>query len=202
MFNMTGVVKNLLIINVAVFVLTFFISPNLLNRFALFYPALPQFQPYQLVSHFFTHGGLGHIFFNMFGLVIFGSPLESLWGPKRFLIFYFVSALGAILLHFAMIYFGVIYPYPVVGASGALYGLLVAFGMKFPNTELMLLFLPIPIKAKYFIPALILIDLFLGIANVSGDPIAHFAHLGGALFGFLLVLYWSGEETNNIQRWR
>lgn len=197
MFRITGVVRNLLIINVIVFVLTDIIMKDsgLTSLLALHYPTSPYFKPFQLVSHFFTHGGLMHILFNMFGLVIFGGPLESIWGPKKFLTYYLVSAAGAAIIHLAMASFGVIAPSPVVGASGALYGLLIAFAMKFPNTELMLIFLPVPIKAKYFVPGLIAIDLFAGIGNFSGDPIAHFAHLGGALFGFLLLLYW--KEVNS-----
>lgn len=199
MLKLTGVVKNLLIINVIVFVFTKFIFPNLLGVLALYYPhSESPFQPFQIITHFFAHANLGHIFFNMFGLVMFGSAVESLWGAKKFLIYYIVCALGAAGTQLFMMYTGVESIYgSMVGASGAIYGLLVAFGMKFPNAELMLIFLPIPIKAKYFIPGMILLDLVLGISNFSSDPIAHFAHLGGALFGFLLILFWknSGQST-------
>ena len=195
MFKMTDVVKSLLIINVIIFVLTEFINPELRNLFALHYPASPYFKPFQLVSHFFTHGGLTHILFNMFALVMFGSTLESLWGPKKFLTYYLISAGGSALLHLAMIYLGVSEPYPAVGASGAIYGLLIAFAVKFPNAELMLIFLPIPIKAKYFVPVLILIDLFVGFSGFN-SPIAHFAHLGGALAGFLVLLSWKELNGN------
>ncbi|MEM8527543.1 MAG: rhomboid family intramembrane serine protease [Bacteroidota bacterium] len=195
MFRMTGVVRNLLIINVIIFILTELVNPELKLQFALHYPESPYFRPFQLVTHFFTHGGLTHILFNMFGLVIFGGPLESIWGPKKFLIYYLISAAGAAFLHLAMAFLGVIEAAPAVGASGAIYGLLIAFAMKFPNTELMLIFLPVPIKAKYFVPGLIALDLILGFGSFGWDPIAHFAHLGGALFGFLLLLYW--KEVNS-----
>jgi membrane associated rhomboid family serine protease len=199
------------------------------------------------------HGGLMHLFFNMFALVMFGSALEVRWGPQRFLIFYFICAFGAAALHMgyswyemnqiqeymalfrenpttetfrAFVSFGgldkipevvdmtnqmsrgltpqligegnslmsefynIKINIPVVGASGAIYGLLLGFGMLFPNVELMLIFLPIPIKAKYFIPVLMLVELYLGLNQFSWDNIAHFAHLGGAVTGFLLILYW------------
>lgn len=233
--RLTDVVKNLLIINILMFV-----GSNVLtsaeifdaNRMlALYYPNSPLFQPYQIVTHFFMHGGFAHILFNMFALVMFGAPLEALWGAKKFLFFYFFSALGAVALSFGIHHFeyanflsqlsaeqintfetegldALMKGYnfvdaemaalnvkyhsliPMVGASGAIFGLLLAFGMKFPNVELMLIFLPIPIKARYFIPILMVFELTLGVANFSWDNIAHFAHLGGALFGFLLILYW------------
>lgn len=197
MFKMTDVVRHLLIINLIVFVFTELIFPNMIRVLALYYPTSPYFQPFQLVTHFFTHAGLGHIFFNMFGLVMFGSPVEALWGPRRFLLYYIICALGAAITQLLMMYFQIESTNGLmVGASGAIYGLLVAFGTKFPNAELMLIFLPIPIKAKYFIPGLIALDLFLGISNFSADPIAHFAHLGGAFFGFLLILLWTNKDSN------
>lgn len=260
MLRITDVVKHLLIINVLVFIADQVIG---LDSFALYYPTSPQFQPYQIVTHFFMHGNLMHLFFNMFALVMFGSALEQLWGAQRFLFFYLFCALGAAALHTLFNYYqitsldsavaayqaapshaayfsffdkyehlkNILNPYgnkqfadiavalkdgvaaasqqssifirqvadaynnakiatPVVGASGAVFGLLLGFGMLFPNVELMLIFLPIPIKAKYFIPILMAIELFLGVNQFSWDNIAHFAHLGGALFGFLLIWYW------------
>jgi membrane associated rhomboid family serine protease len=175
--NMPNVVKNLLIINLLFFLATFIFEKQgvyLIAELGLFYPDSPLFKPFQLVTHFFMHGGIGHIFFNMFSLVMLGSHLERLWGPKRFLLFYFVTALGAAFLHMLVqgieIYqlCGDFFPYsnaiagdpamiarieellltPTVGASGAIYGLLMAFALLFPNTEFMLLIPPIPIKAK------------------------------------------------------
>jgi rhomboid-like protein len=173
------------------------------------------------------HGGISHIFFNMFALVMFGGQLERIWGPKRFLTFYFVTALGAALIHTLVNAYQVheitgsltpikdglmtmqstfstadaealsqIYLGPVVGASGAIYGLLLGFAMLFPNTELMLIFLPIPIKAKYFVPLLMIGELYLGANNFQWDNIAHFAHLGGALFGFIMIMIWKRDRSN------
>lgn len=269
MLRITDVAKNLLIINVMFFLAGFiFGEQQMQNLMALHYPESPLFRPLQIATHFFMHGGVFHIFFNMFALVMFGSALETRWGPKRFLLFYFICAFGAAALHMGFSWweyqtydaqiaevlksfnadptadylkaqFGQIansdfasrsaeqanyveayraairalqegsvgavqqgqwvienfpaYTYKsvaIVGASGAIYGLLLGFGMLFPNVELMLIFLPIPIKAKYFIPVLMLVELYLGFNQFSWDNIAHFAHLGGALTGFLLILYW------------
>lgn len=255
MLRITGVVKHLLFINIIMFLASMVFNTDML---AMRFPLSDEFRPYQIATHFFMHAGFAHIFFNMFALVMFGGALEALWGPRRFLLFYFACAFGAALLHmgyswldFASMqraieafqsnptyntywaffndvpldalnpgyknaveklgeamqndpspalvkqgvaqmqdYYEFIMGRPVVGASGAIYGLLLAFGMNFPNAELMLIFLPIPIKAKYFIPLLILVELYLGVNQFSWDNIAHFAHLGGALTGFLLILYW------------
>lgn len=208
------VVKNLLIINGLVFILTF-LYPEWTYKLGLYYFSSEKFQPYQIITHMFTHGGMFHILFNMFALWMFGSTLERVWGPKRFLTFYLITGMGAMLLHEGVnalqVYnetgsiilhaedvtsrkLQIIYNVPIVGASGAIYGLLVAFGVLFPNTQLMLLFPPIPIKAKFFIPILICIELFMGANQFSFSNIAHFAHLGGALFGFILVKYWNSKS--------
>lgn len=209
--QMPEVVKNLLIINGLVFLLTF-LYPEWTHRLGLYYFSSEKFQPYQIITHMFTHGGTFHLLFNMFALWMFGSALERIWGPKRFLAFYLITGLGAMFLHQAVnalqVYqetgsivlekydlisrkLQMIYHIPMVGASGAIYGLLVGFGVLFPNTQLMLLFPPIPIKAKYFIPILIAVEFFMGARMGQMSNIAHFAHLGGALFGFLLVKYWN-----------
>lgn len=253
--NLPTVTKNLLIINVLFFILSAVLgreSGGIVDSLALRFPTSEDFRPWQIITHFFMHAGLGHIFFNMFALLMFGSQLERVWGPKRFLTFYFICALGSAGLHTAWSglelnnmqndinafeqapsldgftdYFNgyLTHPQisetidhlqkdpndratveqavaymegfrtdrldvPVLGASGAIYGLLLAFGMLFPNVELMLLFFPMPIKAKYFIPGLIAIELFMGFNNFSWDNTAHFAHLGGALIGFIMVKIW------------
>lgn len=230
--NMPPVVKNLLLINVVMFVLSI-AFPVLGNQLALYNITSDFFRPFQIVTHFFMHGGIGHIFFNMFALVMFGSQLERVWGPKRFLFFYLFSAIGAFLLQAGVNYYqyyeyfkdfspqeieqisqiasqieyGKRYPIdaieyykinytPMVGASGAIMGLLAAFAFLFPNTELMLIFLPIPVKAKYFVPFYMLIELFLAKANFQWDNIAHYAHLGGALFGLLLVFIWQKNKNS------
>jgi membrane associated rhomboid family serine protease len=180
---------------------------------ALFYPASHWFKPLQIVTHMFMHANFWHIFGNMFGLFMFGAVLEKVWGPQRFMIFYFVTGLGAALLYMAVqalivynftgsvhpaasqvqefVRLQQIYNVPVLGASGAIFGILVAFGMLFPNSEIMLLIFPIPIKAKYFVSGYFLYELYSGIANNPGDEVAHFAHVGGALFGFILVRIWN-----------
>jgi rhomboid-like protein len=191
---------------------------DMFENFSVFYFDSPFFKPMQLITHMFMHGGFGHIFFNMFALLTFGSLLERVWGPKRFLIFYLITGIGAVALHqFAMMYevyeiAGTIRPYsedvqiytdrlreiystPTVGASGAIFGIIIAFGMLFPNTEMMLLFFPVPIKAKYLIPFMVLLELFLGVGNFEGDHIAHYAHLGGALFGFIMVKIWARNKN-------
>jgi membrane associated rhomboid family serine protease len=187
--NFPPVVKWLIIVNVAVFLAqnTFGSQFALTERFALWPIGSPYFQPYQIFTHMFTHGSIGHIFFNMFALWMFGKILENVWGPKRFLNFYLLSGIGAAVVHLTVQYFMGGFS-PAVGASGAIMGVLVAFGYLFPNTELFILFIPFPIKAKWAVIGYVAIDLFGGIANFSGDNIAHFAHLGGALTGFILVL--------------
>jgi membrane associated rhomboid family serine protease len=202
MLRVTDVVKNLLIINVALFVVVGLIMPHLLEWFVLYYPDSDYFKPVQFVTHMFMHANMAHLFFNMFALYMFGTALEMVWGAKKFLTFYFVSGFGAIALHMFVWTMELKSLSPgmydmamqnpnmgVLGASGAVFGLLAGFGMKFPNQRIMLLFPPIPMKAKYFVGIYALIELYLGLSG-SNTGIAHFAHLGGALFGALLVLYW------------
>lgn len=257
------VVKNLIIINVIMLLATW-VTENVfhidLNSvLGLYYFGSEHFKPFQIVTHMFMHGGITHLFFNMFALWMFGRVLEQVWGSKRFLIYYFVTGLGAAALHtfvnyitishiesaatamlntpspetfsaFVTKYFHPFYndlyerfisgwsneptnqlyiqqageytrqllqyqmDIPTVGASGAVFGVLLAFGMLFPNTELMLLFPPIPIKAKYFVIGYGVIELFMGVSNFQFDNVAHFAHLGGMLFGFILIKYWSRRK--------
>jgi membrane associated rhomboid family serine protease len=202
---------------------------DLTNILGLHYIQSPEFRPYQLVTHLFMHGGFFHLFCNMFALWMFGRVLETVWGPKRFFIFYFVTGLGAAALHTVVNYIefqhlaakmtpdavqmvmsqgteifnqgknfidpmagklNLMLNIPTVGASGAVFGILLGFGMLFPNTELMLLFPPIPIKAKYFVAGYGVLELFMGVTG-TGANIAHFAHLGGMLFGFILIKYWN-----------
>ncbi len=219
--NIPVVVKNLLIINIIFFIATLLFqnaeSSPLVEWLGVYYFDSPKFRVWQIVTYMFMHGGIGHIFFNMFALFTFGSSIEYLMGPKRFLNFYLLTGLGALALQMIVqatevylltgsitidpatyvsddaealrtlsgIYFGT-----MVGASGAIFGLLIAFGMLFPNAELMMIFFPVPIKAKYMIPVYIVLELFLGVYKIQGDSVAHFAHLGGALFGFLLIKMW------------
>lgn len=150
------------------------------------------FGMWQLVSYGFLHGGIGHLFFNMFALYMFGLPIEQAWGTRRFVIFYFVCMIGAGLVQLltAAVTGGI---YPTIGASGAVFGLLLAFGMMYPNQRIMLLIPPVPIKAKYFVVGYGLLTLFFGLTGTMAG-VAHFAHLGGMLFGLGLILYWGRAD--------
>ena len=203
--RMTPVVKNLVIINALVF-LAQSAMPGLEPLLMGHYPLGANFEPWQVITHMFMHGSLTHIFFNMFALVVFGSALERAWGSKRFLQYYMLCGIGAFFIYEATVGYEVfqltdriIYEGlagRVVGASGCVYGLLLGFGMLFPNTELILLFPPIPIKAKYFVIIYGLIELSLAMSNSPGDNVAHVAHLGGMLFGFLLIKQWQKNRKN------
>lgn len=257
------VVKNLLIINGLLFLATIVLQSSfhvsLINILGLHFFTSSEFRPYQLVTHMFMHGSLMHIFSNMFSLWMFGSALENYWGPKRFLLFYFVCGLGGAFLHLGVTWFeyasmqdavnsylmnpGIAefatlsakydylvnmnaidqfisqwkqYPLdasfvkqseemassfltiladiPIVGASGAVFGVLLGFGMLFPNTYLFLLFPPIPIKAKYFVFFYGLFELYAGFSGTQSG-IAHFAHIGGMLFGFILIKLWARNRN-------
>ncbi|MDR1561572.1 MAG: rhomboid family intramembrane serine protease [Dysgonamonadaceae bacterium] len=188
--SLTVVTKNLLIINIIIWAACNLIK-GLYVYLALFNIGSGYFNIYQLVSYMFTHIEFNHLFFNMFALFMFGSTIESYWGQKRFLIYYMVTGIGAGLIQLLTLYIqGVYAPIPTIGASGAIFGLLLAFGMLFPNTPLYIMFIPIPIKAKYMVIGYGLIEFFFGIANAGSDNVAHFAHLGGMLFGIILILYW------------
>lgn len=259
MLSITPVVRNLLILNVVFFVIDSYII-RIYPAFALYSVLSPNFIPYQFISYMFLHAGFAHLFGNMFGLFMFGPLLERMWGSRRFLIFYFVTGIGAGALFSAIGYFelsqlrdavtvytqyptpdGLIdflskharYLYeanlsfinsfeehakdpnyisesinlvngyyqkilnvPMVGASGAIFGILMAFGLLFPNTELFLLFVPFPIKAKYFVTFYGLYELYSGIQNSESDNVAHFAHIGGMLFAYLLLRYWNIKRSN------
>ena len=187
----TVVVKNLLIINALVYIATNVLNfPGIAERLVLYYPASEYFQPYQFITYMFMHGGFSHILFNMLGLWMFGSEIEYRFGPKKFLIYYIACGLGAAALHFGLEYFQGGSDSVLLGASGAVFGLLVAYGMMFPNNIIMPLFPPIPMKAKYFVMIYAGIELFSGIGRFSGDNVAHFAHLGGAITGFILIMIW------------
>lgn len=208
------VTKNIILINIFVFIITELSesrmeSDFMIANFALFYPTSPFFHWWQPVTHMFMHGGFWHIFFNMYTLFLFGAVLERMWGPRKFLLFYFVTGLGAAGLHIgvqalqvahleaqlaagvpsAAAALGHLYSIPTVGASGAIYGLLVGYAMLFPDSRLTLLFPPVTLTAKWMVIIFIIIELTFGISGRMTD-IAHFAHLGGALFGWLMILYW------------
>lgn len=188
-------VKHLLIINGLAFVgLNTPIIGQLLFEYGALWPLESgRFGIWQLVSYMFLHAGLGHIFFNLFALWMFGQAIENYWGTQRFTVYYFLTGIGAAILHMVVGPGGV----PTLGASGAVYGILLAFGMMFPNRPIMLLFPPIPIKAKYFVAGFGAIELISGLTR-SNSGVAHFAHLGGMLVGFILIKYWGlkGERSN------
>jgi len=184
------VTRNLLIINVIIFIGCWLIQ-GLEYKLALFNIGSGYFNPYQLITYMFTHADFNHLFFNMFALFMFGASVETFWGQKRFLTYYLTTGIGAGIVQLISLYCaGITLPVPTIGASGSVFGLLLAFGMLFPNTPLYLMFIPIPIKAKYMVIGYGLIEFWFGVANRSGDNVAHFAHLGGMLFGILLILYW------------
>lgn len=270
MFNNIPVVtKNILIINILMYIVTYIdfqMGGNLHSLFAAHFINSPLFQPFQLVTHMFSHSldGIFHIFFNMFMLIMFGSHLERIWGAKRYFIFYISAGIGAFLLYNTIGFFpiselkqqlidmgnkpyyidevvrdGVLWDYIItnsmqadkyffelyqkgiisvetyqnpsvfieylnytnqgmVGASGALFGLLAAFAILFPNTELMMLFLPVPIKAKYFIGGYLVYEVYMSFFSTTIDNIAHLAHVGGAVVGIILVLYWRKTDRKNF----
>ena len=246
MGRISNTVKHLIIINAIFFLGTQLYGDIMYQWFSLWFPENEYFNFWQVFTHMFMHGGFMHLFFNMYALWAFGTPLEQRWGRQKFLFFYLSAGLGATLIHTSVNYLylqhGVdalvsqgiseanimeilragkyspgwydiaaqstiknmlsAFSTPAVGASGAVYGVLVAFGMAFPNSELFLMFIPVPIKAKYFIPVLIGLDLFSGVTGYSifGAGIAHFAHVGGALFGFIMAWYWKKNQFNN-NRW-
>jgi membrane associated rhomboid family serine protease len=208
------VLKALLIINIAVFFVQYFLLENLffsgvsLNYlFEKYFAVQPidfskafsfssehVFLPWQLISYQFMHGNLGHLFFNLFALWMFGSELENVWGSKKFLIYYLASGVGAAILHLCVSpFFGPLVP--MVGASGSIFGILLGFGMTFPNRPIIMFPLFIPIKAKYFVMFYAGLEMIMGVTSVDG--VAHFAHLGGALTGFLLLQY--GDKIGLFQ---
>lgn len=231
------VVKNLLIINGLFFLATIALGTSanidLVKYLGLHYPRAHNFGVWQFVTYMFMHGGIWHVFFNMFALWMFGNVLENVWGPKRFLNYYLVTGIGAGLIHILVTYIRIstvsadltfeeinlvysegysviksgmryqdplmhqlnmLINTPTVGASGAVFGILLAFGMMFPNSIIYIYF-AIPIKAKYFVLIYGGLELYSGIANSPGDNVAHFAHLGGMIFGYLMIMYWKRKGT-------
>jgi membrane associated rhomboid family serine protease len=189
-------VKHLIIINLLAF---FALTNPMLQRFLMEFGALwpvgsGLFAPWQLVTYMFLHASLGHVFFNLFALWIFGQAIENFWGTKRFATYYFLTGIGAALIHMWISGGGA----PTVGASGAVFGILLAFGMMFPDRYIMLLIPPIPIKAKYFVAIFGVIELFSGLMRPDSG-IAHFAHLGGMVVGFILIKYWKMKGEGDRQ---
>lgn len=203
----TPVVKNLIVINTIVLIGTELIGDKMYELFALFPFESQMFKWYQVVTHMFMHGGFWHLLFNMYTLAIFGTVLERQWGANKFLLFYFVTGIGAALCHNLVLHLQIshalsggdmmtaasIMRIPTVGASGAIYGVLLGYGMLFPNSILQLIFPPVSLKAKWFVLIFAGIELLTGLTGMGGG-IAHFAHLGGMLFGLILILYWKKKN--------
>jgi membrane associated rhomboid family serine protease len=190
------VTKNIIIINVILFLAKFAferLNIRLDDYLGLHYHLSPVFKPHQFITYIFMHADVMHIFFNMMGVYIFGQVLESVWGAKRFLIFYLLTGLGAALPEYAVLHYNI--TAVIIGASGSLFGLMGGFAMLFPNRYLYLLFFP-PVKAKWFVIGYGIIELFSGITDNPGDNTAHFAHVGGLLVGVLIILYWRRFNRN------
>jgi membrane associated rhomboid family serine protease len=194
MVNLTPAVRNLIIINVVVFILQN-MAP-ITGWLALYNIHTEGFRPYQLFTYMFCHADFFHIFFNMLMLVFFGPILEEFWGQTRFVMFYTICGVGAGIFNIVMdMFLGVGSFSHMIGASGAVYGVLTAFGIIFPNMELRLLFLPISFKAKYLVMGLGAIAIFSGFRPSPEDNTAHFAHLGGIVVGIILIQLWKGKGT-------
>lgn len=196
MMPLTGIVKHLVIINVVVFIAMYLlIPPEWANMMAFHFPATGFFRPYQIITYMFAHASVPHIFLNMLGLIFLGPMVEMTLGPKRFFGLYMISGFVALAAHFLMYYIPYymnipsIGPPSVMGASGAVYGVMIAFATLYPDRQLMLLFPPIPIKAWLMATILVGLGLYQGITGTGGN-VAHFAHLGGALAGFILARHW------------
>jgi len=202
--NIPSVTKNILIINVLVWlacylfgdIVSYYLALHGVDNRRFLIGDELGFYPYQLITFMFTHQSLSHLFFNMFAVFMFGSTLENYWGSKRYIIYYMLTGVGSGLIQLLVCALQGA-PSLTIGASGAVFGLLLAFGMTFPNTPLFLMFIPIPIKAKYMVIGYGVLEFFAGVANRSGDNVAHFAHLGGMLFGFFLILYWKKKSRAN-----
>ena len=203
------VTRNLIIINIIVFIATLINREFMTTEFAVFYPTSPFFHWWQVLTHMFMHGGFWHILFNMYTLWLFGSVVENIIGSKKFVLFYFVCGLGAVGLHFGVEYLqlqsymegvalgnsaaidniNAIKFTPTVGASGAIYGVLIGYAMLFPSSKMTLLVPPVTLSAKWMVVVFAAIELLTGITGTA-TGVAHFAHLGGMLIGWLMILFW------------
>ena len=195
--RITPINKALIIANVIVFVLQNLLGPALGWVFALWPLETGLFRPWQIVTYGFLHGSWAHLFFNMFALFMFGGELEHYLGPRRYLSYYFVSVVVAGLMQLLVTLGPGGLPYPTVGASGGVFGLLLAYGMFFPRRTIMLIFPPIPMPAWLFVTLYGVLELYLGVTGTQAG-VAHFAHLGGMLGGYLMIRYWRGRAR---QRW-
>ena len=200
------VTRNLIIINVVVFIATLINENFMIGTFGLFYPSSRYFHWWQVITHMFMHGGIWHIFFNMYTLFIFGVVVERILGSKKFLFFYFVCGLGAAAMQIGTQYIemqmfvnsgsqsalqsiAALKSTPTVGASGAIYGVLMGYAMLFPQSKMTLIFPSVTLSAKWMVVIFAVIELFTGVVGFA-DGVAHFAHLGGMLIGWLIIRWW------------
>ena len=199
MQRLPAVTRSLLIANVAIFFVQMLTGNLLIGPFALWpvasplYPQAPAFQLWQLLTYGFLHGSLTHLVFNMFALYMFGGPIEGLLGPRRYLVYYLACVVGAAVTQLVVLVNMERPPVPTVGASGGVFGLLLAFGMAFPRQKIMLIFPPIPMQAWLFVTLYGLLELYLGVTG-SGQGVAHFAHLGGMAAGYVLLSHWARQR--------
>ena len=197
-FDLPPVTRALLIANIAVYLLQMLAGETLIVHFALWplgtsmYENVAGFQPWQVVTYGFLHGGFAHLAFNMFALWMFGGAIENLFGARPFALYYFVCVIGAAIAQLAVVHIFTGGYYPTLGASGGVFGLLLAYGMMYPHSRIMLLFPPIPMPAWLFVTGYGVIELILGITGTQAG-VAHFAHLGGMAGGFVLIQYWRGK---------
>ena len=189
-------IKIVVVVCVVLFVIPYLVpglKVGMFESLALYYPANDKFRFWQFVTNIFMHGGFMHIFFNMFALFMFGSDIERLFGPRRYLIYYLACVVGAALMHLIVVSVAGLPPGPVVGASGGVFGILLAFGMAFPHRKLIMLPIPIPISAWLFVTLYALLEMYMGVTQTS-QGVAHFAHLGGMATGFVLIRYWTARN--------
>lgn len=204
--RMTPAVKVILILNVVLYILTYWVTPMFplggndrwfLDLNALYPIGHPYFKIYQFITYMFMHGGWWHLFFNMWSLMIFGNAVEQQVGTKRFVWYYLLCGIGAALVNQAMSWMGIINPAQLVGASGAIYGVMAAAAFFFPNAKLFIIPIPFPIKLKYLVGFYTVVEMYLGITSIDG--VAHFAHLGGILAGIIILLIWKAQSKQQKQ---
>lgn len=205
--RMTPAVKVILIINVVFYILAYWVTPMFsldghadwfMNFNALHPIGYPGFVPYQYITYMFMHGGWWHLFFNMWSLMIFGNAVEQQVGTKRFVWYYLLCGIGAALVNQLITWIGIINPAQLVGASGAIYGVMAAAAYFFPNAKLFIIPIPFPIKLKYLVGFYTVCEMYMGITSIDG--VAHFAHLGGILVGLIILIIWKAQEKNRTQR--
>lgn len=192
--HLTPITRNIIILNIVIYILSNLIFPQMYDYLVAYFPLAPQFKSWQIITHMFMHAGIMHIAFNMITFASFGPVLENVLKEKKFLILYFLSGLGAFVLHSLWLYFEMVSTQQIIdarmlGASGAIFGVIAGFTALYPDAKMYIMFIPFPIKAKVLLPIAIIGSLYFGITGGGGN-VAHFAHIGGAVVGYFLVKYW------------